>query len=278
MSNRKNLLKILSDAIEAESGEVVDLAAWDFDQLVRVLKNPNELLGLMYFARSYSGVSEQGARSQDATPSSALGCARRAVLGPIEVQDQINAAHVEALREVSAWERGRTQQRHLREAVQWFNGIRVHPGNMRTPEVINTRLSFAAQWPEVESYMRITGADLAMPPGRPAFEAYLDASEDVARDASTYSIAADPIAHSGAADMIDAMRFALDAIHEAGRLCPATLNLAPGAVVTCERCRAILAPHTRGEIYAPHALDRTCERCAISYPRFRDGLEVVHTC
>ncbi len=46
MNSKQDALKVMSDLIESVDGTPIDLADWDFDQLVRVLRMPNELAGL----------------------------------------------------------------------------------------------------------------------------------------------------------------------------------------------------------------------------------------
>lgn len=97
--NRAALLQVLTDAFEA-AGERVDFSAWDFDQLVRVLNNPNELFGLVL---SLKDIGVIGSAAERAEPGHEEGAALRAVLGPREVQEQANAAEEEAYDPRRSW-------------------------------------------------------------------------------------------------------------------------------------------------------------------------------
>lgn len=78
----RELLKVLSDVFEQATGRAVDLTAWGLDQLVRVLRNPNEVAGLCN--------SLPGGWNRRLSDAECL--ARAAVLGPQELIEQARAS------------------------------------------------------------------------------------------------------------------------------------------------------------------------------------------
>ncbi len=63
-AKKRAALQVMRDVIESTSGDVVDVAAWDFDQLVRVLQLPNELFAVVRAIEGALGTTEYNRAEQ----------------------------------------------------------------------------------------------------------------------------------------------------------------------------------------------------------------------